>query len=145
MNDRGPMRPRKVNQALILLYVGLSIGVARMLFQAWRQAHVAPLGIGLVHMAAVLAVMWSLIYLIGKGRNWARITYLLVFVVPIPIALPDLLPVFRWSPWLASALLAQLVVQTVAVVFLFQKPSSEWFRQMRSTKPPRDTTRPGTS
>jgi len=98
-----------------------------------------------VLMAAVLAVMWSLIYLIGKGRNWARITYLLVFVAPIPIALPDLLQVFRWSPWLASALLAQLVVQIVAVVLLFQKPSSEWFRQMRSTRPPRDTTRPDTS
>ena len=116
-----------------------------MLVHVWHQAHVGPFGFRLALMAGVLAVLWSLIYLIGKGRNWARITYLLVFVAPLPIALPDLLQVLRWSPWLGSALLAQLTVQIVAVVLLFQKPSSEWFRQLRSTKPPQDTPRPGTS
>jgi hypothetical protein len=61
--------------------------------------------------------------MIGKGKNWARITFLVLNIINIPFTFPfELFDI------------VQLVVVTAAVVLLFQETSSNWFRQMKQNK-----------
>ena len=82
----------------------------------------------------VLAIMWFFIYMIGKGRNWARITFLVLFIIGIPFAIMPLLQSLAANPISGFLGLAQTVIQIVALVFLFQKASTDWFRQMKANR-----------
>jgi hypothetical protein len=95
-----------------------------------QQAGVAlTVTIGLL----VLAFMLWLVFMIGRRRNWARITFLVLFLLGFIPAVPALIGAFDIS--VVSGLLgvSQVVFQVAALVLLFVKDSSEWFRQQAAT------------
>ena len=65
--------------------------------------------------------------MIGKGRNWARITYLVLFIIGVPLIVFAML-----QPLLVILVIGQIVVQIIGLVFLFQKSSSDWFNLMKA-------------
>jgi hypothetical protein len=75
--------------------------------------------------------MAVLIVMIGQRRNWARITFLILYlfglILTVP-ALPALLILLRVRPLSFFLTLALTVLQTVALILLFQREASEWFR-----------------
>lgn len=127
-------RPDKVGTAVVLLYVTLGIGVLRSIMEASRLSAQASVGFVMFITSAVLGLMWFFIYMIGKGRNWARITFLVLFIIGIPFAVLPLLQSLAANPLSGLLGIGQTVVQVIALVFLFQKPSSEWFRQMKASR-----------
>jgi hypothetical protein len=66
--------------------------------------------------------------MIERGRNWARITYLVLYLVGLPFFVLSLLATWRYSLIAAGSGLVQTLLQTVALVLLFLRPSREWFR-----------------
>ena len=82
----------------------------------------------------VLGIMWLFIHMIGKGRNWARITLLVLFIIGIPFSILPLMNSLSANPISGLLGLGQSVLQIVALVFLFQRPSSDWFRAMKNPK-----------
>jgi hypothetical protein len=65
---------------------------------------------------------------IGRGRNWARITFLMfcllgfvsvILMMHVLLRLNGLLPVL--------IVLAENILQYVALILLFQREASEWF------------------
>ena len=125
-------RPDKVSKAVTLLYVTLGIGVLRSIMEAPRLSQTAPIGFVIFISLFVLGIMWFFIYKIGKGRNWARITFLVLFIIGIPFAVLPLLQSLAASLFSGLLGIGQTVLQVIALVFLFQKPSSEWFNQMKA-------------
>ena len=129
MEDNGAQisRPSKVSMAVTLLYVALAIAVLRLpieLHVIWQENQQVPVPVIVFIAMAVVAFFWFLIYKIGRGRNWARITYLVIFVLGVPGAVTGL---FRSSGVAqASALLGvpEGILEIVALVFLFQAPSN---------------------
>jgi hypothetical protein len=81
-------------------------------------------------------IQFFLIYLTGKGKNWARIIILLSFIIGsvefiwrLPQAIAEnLVPLISTVPLLALSL--------VALVYLFQKESNEWFRTVKIAEQP---------
>ena len=89
------------------------------------------LGIGVF----VLGIMLWLVYMIAKGRNWARITFLVLFLVGLPWSIPALLSSFSAYPFSAILGISQILLQVVALVLLFGAEARHWFTAS-STPPP---------
>ena len=124
-------RPPRVGTAVILLYITFGIGVLRSIMDASMYAEMASPAFVMLIMFFVLGIMWFFIFMIGKGRNWARITLLVLFIIGIPF-----IGLLQWQSSVANPIsgllgIAQIIMLIVALVFLFQKPSSDWFREMK--------------
>lgn len=133
MNQDQISRPEKVAIAVKLFYITLGIGVLRSIMEASIHAQMASPAFVMFVAFFVLGIMWLFIYMIGKGRNWARITLLVLFIVGIPFSVLTLLQSLAANPISGLLGIGQTVIQIIALVFLFQKPSSDWFREMKAT------------
>ena len=88
--------------------------------------------------------------MVGRGRNWARIIVLILLLLHAPFSLSSiiqvsllgnafsLLPIIRHSGHLTFLgplyQIMALEIQIVAVVLLFQRSSSRWFRAMKKLR-----------
>jgi len=122
-------RPKKVDMAVKLLYASLGLGVLRSILEAKILAQMPSLTLVIAVTLVTLAILGFLIYKIGCGRNWARITFLVLFLLGLPLTVHALYN--SLSRNLASTLLGicQFLVQLVALVYLFQKDARVWFKK----------------
>ena len=80
----------------------------------------------------VLALAFAL-YLINRintGRNWARILCLVLTILSVAFSLAGFQQQIELAPLTTSLGLANLGLNVVALVFLFQHRSSDWYRQI---------------
>jgi len=71
--------------------------------------------------------------MIGKGRNWARTVYLIWFVISLPVFAVDISELAADSVKASLGMLST-IISLAALVFLFQKASSDWFRVMKKNR-----------
>ena len=70
-------------------------------------------------------------YKIGQGKNWARITLLILFVIGM-LGFPFvILNEFQMSPIIGIVSIAQMLIQLYVLVILFSGQSKEWFRRQK--------------
>ena len=141
--NQNQIRPDRVNTAIKLLYSSLGVGVVRSLLEApalIKQG--ASLGFVVFVSVFVLAFLSFFIHKIGKGRNWARITFLVMFILGIPISISPMIQSLMNNPVSGMLGLAQLVVQIIAIVFLFQKTASNWFKTIKKNKKSNQSSEP---
>ena len=123
--------------AIMLILLALALGVPRAYLE-WTQVreqfastpHVSTsvaMMIPLFTFAIILGLMLWLIWMIGRGRNWARITYLILFLLGLPFSIGPLVQSFSLFPLSASIGLAQMLLQIVALVLLFTGAARRWF------------------
>jgi hypothetical protein len=81
-------------------------------------------------------------YKIAMGRNWARIALLILSILDITLAISGLIEVLHNSLFsnehiagMVFRTVAELILQVAALVILFQRTSSDWFRTMNSVQP----------
>ena len=72
-------------------------------------------------------VAWFFAYNIGKGRNWARI---ILAVLTIIGAGAIFLVGFNGQGIEVMLAIGITILRLTIVVFLFQKPSADWFKEM---------------
>ena len=65
----------------------------------------------------------------GQGRNWARITFLVLFILGLLMHPFMLWMEFHRSPMSAYVSIAVIVIQMYAVLLLFRPPARAWFAQ----------------
>ena len=128
------MRPPIVTIAIVALYVQNSIGVVLAIFRLSHPAHaitVEPahfpflIGFRIVLLILFTWLMFWFTYKIGQGRNWARVTWLVLlllglcffFVRPASVNLGD----FIW-----------ICVDVVIAFMLFSRDARPWFQQTSS-------------
>ena len=128
-SDERIERPRHVFIAVALLWVALVVQAAGLAF-VWRLYQIAPTWF--LVRAGIITCVWVLmawvVAMIERGRNWARFTYLVLFLVDAPIALILTASAMTVSPLSALAMPLQLLLQIVAMIMLFIPPAGEWFR-----------------
>jgi len=68
-----------------------------------------------------------LIYMVYKGKNWARITFLILFVVGIILNIENMILWFFAVQILLALYLLEIVLTITALYFLLQDKSSKWY------------------
>jgi Ni/Fe-hydrogenase subunit HybB-like protein len=140
----GSAAPKKVRTAVVILCLMLAIRVVNSVVQlprALRQiseqmGNQGPYGamaakivlfVGLTVGIGMLVLMIVLIYFISKRRNWARITFTVLFAIGLPLVLLGLPRSLSVAPFSAALSLVQFGMQVAALVLLYQRQSSDWF------------------
>ncbi len=140
MYQNKTVRPINVGIAVKLLYISLGIQFVNTVLEMVSIHAQKPSSLFLTIMTFItfflLWVMWFVIYMIGRGHNWGRLTFLVFFAVGMLLfRFRDLQDVAA-NPIFGLLGIAQTAIQIIALVFLFQKSSSDWFRERKRTKLP---------
>lgn len=140
-NENNIARPNKVSIAVKLLWITIVVGIIRSIIELpntlevlIEQGFYFGLAIGFVIFTAFisLAIISFFIYMIGKGKNWARIIFLVLFIIGIPFSILPLVQSLMANPISGIIAIGQTILQIVALVLLFQKSSSDWFKLMKT-------------
>jgi hypothetical protein len=70
-----------------------------------------------------------LIVMISAGKNWARIAFLVLFLLGLVPSAPTLLADFTRSPLIGALGLGDIVLQIWALILVFTNPGKTWFQQ----------------
>ena len=130
-------RPRSTTIGLRLLYVSLALGAANALAGDFSVPPGVSATFVYVVVLAGLAVSGLLIFLIGTGRNWARILYVALFLVSLPQTLPlawEIATSLSHGPVWFALWLPQWPLFLVGVGLLFLPVSNAWFRAARARR-----------
>jgi len=136
-----PERPWTVTTGVWLLYVSLicpSVGFL-LFWLAFGEADLFTVAFWGSALLGSLVISILLYYLIGRGKSWARTTELVLFVVAtLPsniLALAQYGNIPESAGWIDASTcilgIADVVLQFVALVFLFQRMSSDWFKAVK--------------
>ncbi len=136
-------RPPSVSTAVKILYACMALGIlgSPLTFPP-AVANVAASGSMSQNAAWGLMVVGSLlglglaalfINLIGKGRNWARIVFLVVCFLGIPFFLINLVQTFGQAPVPSLLSILSSVLQVSAAVLLLKKESVPFFKRSSAT------------
>src|SRR3989344_9654693 len=82
-------RPDKVSTAITLLWIIIVVGVISSTFNfssSLEIANASGLGLGWLIFTLYFTFLFLAFFIwkIGQGRNWARITYLVLFILGVP-------------------------------------------------------------
>jgi hypothetical protein len=124
-------RPTKVSWAVYLLYASLFIGVVNGLLWFGRLSKPNSIFFAVFIVTSALYVSWLLTFKISKGKNWARLTYLILFIIGLLFIKPILIS-FTTNPLQTGIENLPLLMQGIAIILLFQKTSTKWFQQMKT-------------
>jgi hypothetical protein len=92
----------------------------------------ASVGFILTVQIATFAIFGALTYQIWLGRNWARITVLLLGLLGLPSYIPTLRTFLSVSFVAGFISLLQMALQVAALYLIFAKPGRSWFRRNAS-------------
>jgi hypothetical protein len=131
-----PARPAAVTRAVQLLWAAVAVSFVSGILNAYltetpgvsRALYLGSLVIG---WSVGFLIVWWILSSIGKGKNWARIVQLVLFVFGIL----GVLMVFRMPQevsaiiWLLYAV--QMGLNLWGMILLFSAPANAWFREMK--------------
>lgn len=128
-------RPREATLAVRLQWLSFALGLGTGLVrQSWGE--VMEWVIGLLSIGIYGAVIAWLILKIGRGRNWARITYTVLLVlsyVSILTSWSTYAVAYRGHPEMIVLDVLDTLADIGGLYFMFTKPANAWFRP---EKPP---------
>ena len=75
--------------AVILLWASLALGVVRTVMQIMAQDTTEKIMGGFIIATPIILIVAWLIYKISKGKEWARIAYLIIFIIGITPAVGE--------------------------------------------------------
>jgi len=124
-------RPRNVKVAVAILCAVLLYALVTGVVRVALVAAVPPMiskNIVYAFGLAGVCINAFFVYKIFKGRNWARIIYLVFYVLGIWFAVHGFTELFGRSPaWAVLGLIAY-AAHIIALVLLFTRSSNAWFR-----------------
>jgi hypothetical protein len=125
------LKPAVVRRAIGLLWASLAIGALKTPLDWADLISRASVSFNAFVIVSTFAVTAFFIWKIGQGKNWARIVFLMLFLLGIVPFVFVLGSEFARSP--ASGLLStvQFGLQAVAVFLIFTSPGKGWFQPPR--------------
>ena len=124
-------KPIEIKKALNCIWAGLALAIM-MPYLDWHYIQNAKPQISVTSVSFALIItiviyVW-LINKVSKGRNWARITFLVLVAVGSIPNLQTLIIEFNRSIIIGCNSALQLILQFIALWLLFTKPGSTWFK-----------------
>ena len=132
MGKKNVEKPSQISTAVNLLWASLAIGFVNTLMDTQDLGSIAPPAFTNFILISVFAVMALLIVFISKGKNWARITSLVLFVLGSLPSIPLVLGEFTRSPVLGAFSIIQIALEVVALYLVFTKPGAGWFKKQEN-------------
>ncbi len=136
MIPEGPLfhKPKSIIAARNILYTALFLEtLVFILQQVIRDTPAHTDSRVLFSNAILLVLLYVAIRYIGFGKKWARILFVVLFVLII-LASEMFVPfLFRTNLALGFLFVLQVLLQVLALVFLYSKSSNEWFNRFDST------------
>jgi hypothetical protein len=126
--------PGRVVAAVRLIWLSLVLGaVSTAVFSIHPPPGKSIVGVmGLVGFGLLVAVVLNLA--IRRGKNWARIVFVVLFVIGFLLGIPRLAVLWKApSVFLVSEEL-QDILQLVSVILLLTEPATRWFKLSSATK-----------
>lgn len=119
--------PSKVTLAAKLFYFVVGIGITRAILTIFRHVEVRT-PYFLISMKILIYVgSLYLIYQLGKGKNWARVSMVTIFIICIPLVVLPTFASFSHNPTDSILAILQTILYIIALVLLFHRSSSNWF------------------
>lgn len=125
-------KPVEVTRAVQLLYASLGIGLVKSIVDFGRISSQSSVGLTLFIMLVTFGLLFFFIWKISDGRNWARIVFLVLFLLGLPFSVPLYLEEFGRNIFLGSLSVIQVLIQLIATYLMFKKSSSLWFRARKA-------------
>ena len=122
-----PQMPREAKLATNLLWISLGVGLINFAFQFDYLKSQASVGFIVTVSGITFAIIALLVHFISAGRNWARITFLVMFLLGLIPAVPQLAAIFERSLLSGLTSLGQWLLQIIALYLVFSKPGASWF------------------
>jgi hypothetical protein len=125
-------RPKQVQFAVGLLWLTLALGIPSWLLSATRDPemgfHWAMVGVTVL-LFAVSAYLNLVIY---QGKNWARIVFLCLYLLSVVLLLIPMEEEEALSLAEQAITWFNMAAEAVAMVLVFTRPGSLWFRPASS-------------
>jgi crotonobetainyl-CoA:carnitine CoA-transferase CaiB-like acyl-CoA transferase len=130
VNTVRPAKPVEVRQGVVALWIALGInlvnGVMHALIHFSRQGQI----VAALEATAVLLLAWFFLYHLARGRNWARITYLIMKVLSIGGVVDATEVWWQVTPLYVAINWISLIATFYGAYLLFTYPSDRWFEAM---------------
>jgi len=127
-------RPPKVVLAVKFFYVVVGLGIIRAAMTVIRHADVRSPNFLILTKLIIYIGSFYLIYQISKGRNWARWSMVVIFIIAIPLTILPAFASFSHNPVHTLLGLIQIVLYIIGMAFLFHGSSSSWFGAEKISK-----------
>ena len=127
-------RPKSIILAVNLLWLTLAIAPIKLLFGLSNTPQHVSIAFVLLILALTIAILVWINFKISAGKNWARITLLVFFVigmVPVTFQLPA---EFNRSAVNGMLALLQIGLQGTSLYLMFSSPGKDWFTNNRAKK-----------
>ena len=135
MIPAGPLfhKPKSIIAARNILYTALFLeALVFILQQVIRDTPAHTDNRVIFSNGILLVLLFVAIRYIGFGKKWARILFLVLFVM-IVLASEIFVPfLFKTNLALGFLFILQMLLQVLALVFLYSKSSNEWFNSFDS-------------
>ncbi len=135
MIPAGPLfhKPKSIIAVRNILYASLFLGVIGFLIRAFVTILPEPLNIRIfISNLIILLLLFIAIRYIGFGKKWARNIFLILFIINAgasPIYLPF---IFKANLVLGFLFILQILLQILALRYVYSKTSNEWFNRFES-------------
>lgn len=127
MENPQAAKPPSVVLGVNLLWGALALGVLRLLLESGTLFATPKLMMIAGSFALALALYAFLIVKISAGRNWARITFLVLALTDLVLSGPGMVSALGRAPLGAIVALAGSGLQLGGLAVLFIGPGKSWF------------------
>ena len=127
-------RPLKVARAVKIFYLIVGVGIIRAVITIIRHADVRSPYFLIYTKLIIYAGSLYVIYQLHKGRNWARWSMVVIFIIAIPLTILPAFASYSHNPVDALITLIQTALYIIGMVFLFHRSSSNWFGAEKISK-----------
>jgi hypothetical protein len=135
MIPAGPLfhKPKSIIAARNVLYTALFLEALVFIIQQFISTTPGQPDIRVLFPNGILLVfLYVAIRYIGFGKKWARVLFLVLFILNV-LASKIFVPfLFKTNLALGFLFVLQMLLQILALVFLYSKSSNEWFNSFDS-------------
>jgi hypothetical protein len=124
-------RPKEVTWAALLLSASLIIGGIRAISDLTHKVSGASFFVAVLILLVFLGVFFFFVSKIAAGRNWARLTLLVLLILQLPFAVLGSIAEVRTNVAHGSLSIVIATLQFLGVGLLFTKNSNPWFRKQK--------------
>ena len=121
--------PEKVALAIKLFYLIIGISIVRTAITVVRHWDVRTPDFLIFSSIFIWLISIFLVYMTGKGKNWARWVMVTILTISIPLSILPMFSSLVHTPIPNLLGLVQVLLYVWALVLLFHTTSSTWFKK----------------
>jgi hypothetical protein len=125
-------KPGSIVAANNILYAGLFLDILTWALGRWTTTmYTAAPAQSIVILVVTVGITYAMIKCIGLGRKWARVVLLVLFLLGLVVYPWTFVALLNASMVVAVLSLLLVILQIIALYFLFSRASTQWFNRVR--------------